>query len=87
MVLQVLKPMGLVVGQYSFSETGNATCYSADEYESGFLHHTEIGAGPYGPLPPSTEVFYRCGDPELGFSPEFSLITQPEMGSASLPYR
>ena len=74
-------------GQYGFNQTGDRTCYSADEYESGFLHHTKIGTGFGGPLPPAVQVFYRCGDPDLAMSPEFSFVTQPEIGPASLPYR
>lgn len=72
-------------GQYQFNETGDIICYSADNYESGFLHHAKLGFTT--PLPPSTQVFYRCGDPELGMSPEFSFVTQPEVGPQSLPYR
>lgn len=74
-------------GQYTFNATGNSTCYSADEYESGYLHHTKVGTGPSGPLPASTEVFYRVGDPDLDMSSEFKFTTQPDIGIGSLPYR
>ena len=40
-----------------------------------------------GPLPPSTTIYYRVGDPELAMSPELNFTTQPVLGPESLPYR
>ena len=64
---------------------GSYTCYTADEYQSGALHHAVLGLGPEGPLKASTEYHYRVGDPELALSELYSFTTPPE--ASSFPYR
>ncbi|EIE27096.1 Metallo-dependent phosphatase [Coccomyxa subellipsoidea C-169] len=78
---------GASPGQYTRATAGNNTCYEADDYVSGALHHVVLGAGPEGPLLPDTTYYYTCGDPELGMSPEFSFRTPPLTGPKSFPYR
>ena len=64
---------------------GSYTCYIADEYQSGALHHAVLGLGPEGPLKASTEYHYQVGDPELALSELYSFTTPPE--ASSFPYR
>lgn len=64
---------------------GIYTCYIADEYQSGALHHAVLGLGPEGPLKASTEYHYQVGDPELALSELYSFTTPPE--ASSFPYR
>lgn len=64
---------------------GSYTCYTADEYQSGALHHAVLGLGPEGPLKASTEYHYQVGDPELALSELYSFTTPPE--ASSFPYR
>ena len=64
---------------------GAYTCYTADEYQSGALHHVVLGLGPEGPLQADTEYFYQVGDPELALSEQYSFMTPPE--ASSFPYR
>ncbi|KAK9915993.1 hypothetical protein WJX75_007091 [Coccomyxa subellipsoidea] len=78
---------GASPGQYTRATAGNNTCYEADDYVSGALHHVVLGVGPEGPLQPDTTYYYTCGDPDLGMSPEFSFRTPPLTGPSSFPYR
>lgn len=64
---------------------GTYTCYTADEYQSGALHHALLGLGPDGPLKANTEYHYQVGDPELALSELYSFTTPPE--ASSFPYR
>ena len=66
---------------------GDYSCYTADEYQSGALHHVTLGLGPEGPLKANTQYFYQVGDAQLGLSDLYSFITPPEVGANSLPYR
>ncbi|KAL0042650.1 hypothetical protein WJX79_006674 [Trebouxia sp. C0005] len=66
---------------------GEYSCYTADEYQSGALHHVILGLGPEGPLKASTQYFYQVGDPQLALSELYSFTTPPEAGANSLPYR
>ncbi len=66
---------------------GEYSCYTADEYQSGALHHVTLGLGPEGPLKASTQYFYRVGDPQLALSELYSFTTPPEAGANSFPYR
>ncbi|CAL8470424.1 g9966 [Coccomyxa elongata] len=78
---------GASSGDYTRITAGNNTCYEADDYVSGALHHVVLGVGPEGPLLPDTTYYYTCGDPDLGMSPEFSFRTPPVTGPTSFPYR
>ena len=64
---------------------GTYTCYTADEYQSGALHHALLGLGPDGPLKANTQYHYQVGDPELALSELYSFTTPPE--ASSFPYR
>ena len=64
---------------------GTYTCYTADEYQSGALHHVVLGLGPEGPLKASTEYHYQVGDQEFALSELYSFTTPPE--ASSFPYR
>lgn len=66
---------------------GDYSCYTADEYQSGALHHVTLGLGPEGPLKANTQYFYQVGDAQLALSDLYSFITPPEVGANSLPYR
>lgn len=66
---------------------GDYSCYTADEYQSGALHHVTLGLGPEGPLKANTQYFYQVGDPQLVLSELYSFMTPPEAGSHSFPYR
>lgn len=78
---------GLVPGNYTHEIYGNFDCYSTTAYLSGALHHVVIGDRE-GPLPASTDIFYRVGDPGRDeWSEEMSFTMAPPLGEASLPYR
>ncbi len=64
---------------------GEYSCYTADEYQSGALHHVTLGLGPEGPLRANTQYFYQVGDPQLALSELYSFTTPPEAGV--FPYR
>ena len=64
---------------------GTYTCYTADEYQSGALHHAVLGLGAEGPLLADTEYFYQVGDPELALSELYAFKTPPE--ATTFPYR
>lgn len=66
---------------------GTYTCYTADEYQSGALHHVVLGTGDDGPLQANREYFYQVGDPNGALSEPYSFTTPPETGAASFPYR
>ncbi len=70
------------------NEENTFDCYSTTAYLSGALHHVVIGEKE-GPLPASTAIFYRVGDPSKDiWSEEKSFITPPVVsGERSLPYR
>lgn len=62
------------------------SCYNGEDYESGALHHVVLGLGFQQPLAPATTYYYRCGDPNLAWSHEYTFRTSPLVGVASLPY-
>ena len=66
---------------------GDYSCYTADEYQSGALHHVTLGLGPDGPLKANTQYYYQVGDPHLALSELYSFTTPPEAGENSFPYR
>ncbi|EFN53998.1 expressed protein [Chlorella variabilis] len=81
------KRLGSAGGALRVESREPVACYSSGAYVSGAIHRVKIGVGTEGPLPPNTTVYYRCGDPERGWSQEFSFVTAPLVGVAALPYR
>ncbi|KFM25345.1 Purple acid phosphatase 18 [Auxenochlorella protothecoides] len=78
---------GLESGVYTSQARGAVpTCYSVGDYDSGVLHEVVIGLD--GPLPASTDIFYRVSGSGAGvWSEEYAFTTPPPVGPASLPYR
>ena len=83
--LQPSVQFGLASGNFTLLAAGSFTCYSSSEYDSGALHTVLLGRA--APLQPSTRYFYRAGDPQFGWSREWSFVTPPAVGPASVPYR
>ena len=83
--LQPSVRFGLARGSFTLLATGSFTCYSSSEYDSGALHTVLLGRA--APLQPSTRYFYRAGDPQFGWSQEWSFVTPPAVGPDSVPYR
>jgi hypothetical protein len=73
---------GTSSNHYTRSTEGIYTCYSVGEYDSGLLHSVIVSG-----LEPNTHYFYTCGDPQKGWSQEYSFTTTPLVGTQSLPYR
>ena len=83
-----LKPtvqLGSASGNYIYNVSGGFSCYDSSEYESGALNTVLVGRS--SPLLPGSQYFYRTGDPEYGWSREFSFKTAPPVSSRSVPYR
>ena len=50
-------------------------------YSSPLFHHVTIQN-----LAPSTQYFYKVGDPKLGMSQEFNFTSPPALGASSYPF-
>jgi len=83
--LQPTAQLGLSSGEYTLEVEGWFTCYSSSDYESGALHTALLGKA--APLAASTRYYYRAGDPNLGWSDEYSFSTAPPVSRDSVPYK
>jgi hypothetical protein len=73
---------GFAANGLNLTATGNTTTYTfADIYTSPYIHHTIISG-----LPTSTQVFYRVGGTQSGFSAVMNFTTHPGVGP-NIPLR
>ena len=77
--------LGTTTGDYTFNVSGSFTCYASSEYESGALHTVILGED--APLEAGEQYFYRTGDPQFGWGPEFNFTTPVPVSKHSMPYR